>query len=101
MYKSFVPPYRTESRFNRQILQIPAHLSVTDYDVVSGSLYVLTVTDTTDPSVVYEVSVSATDDEWCAVQVSQLLKFPKTLLLDTKGTVTLTSVFFRGEVGGD
>lgn len=100
MYKSFVPPYGSESHFNRQILEYPAHLYVTNSDVESSTSYVLTLAATSDPSIVYEVAVSRVNNDTCAIQVSQGFEFYKSGLFNLQGTITLGGDFFGEEVRG-
>ena len=101
MNKRWIPPYRSESYFNRHLLEFKTHVSVIDSYVESDSLYVLTVASPTDPSIVREIAVTAIDDQRCAVVCTEGLKSLKCLFADLEGTVTLTSEFLWGEVGTD
>jgi len=101
MNKRFIPPYRSESRFNSHLLEFKTHVRVVDSYVESDSLYVLTVASPTDPSIVREISVTAIDDEGCAVVCTEGLKSLKCIFADLEGPVAITSEFLWGEVGTD
>ena len=101
MNKRWIPPYRSESYYNRQILEFATHVRIDNVDIESDSLYVLRVSCPTDPSIVREVSVTAIDDQRCVIVCTEGLKSLKCLFADLEGTVTLTSEFLWGEVGTD